>query len=86
LERAVRIAEVFSDLVRGDRPRPDIRITDRAGHHTIGARHIELQSALAEEYGQLYDYKIAELVEAFYQLPFHTLGFPEFKHGTSKMG
>jgi hypothetical protein len=86
LQRSIRIAEIFSDLVRGDRPRPAIRVSFEVGTHHIGATWIELQVPLAIKYGQLYDHKIAELVEAFYQLPFHTLGFPEFTHGTSEMG
>jgi hypothetical protein len=83
LERSIRIAEVFADLVRGDRPRPAIRVTDEVGTHRISATWIELQTHPAIKYGQLYDHKIAELIEAYYQLPFGHLGFPRFTHGTT---
>jgi hypothetical protein len=78
LQRSIRIAEVFADLVRDDRPRPEIRLTSAIGTHHIGATFIELQSASVIKYGQLYDHKIAELIEAFYQLPFGTLGLEPF--------
>ena len=83
LQRSIRIAEVFADLVRGDRPRPEIRVTTVAGTHRIGGDWIELQTPLIDQDSQLYDITIAMLIEAFYQLPFGTLGL---NHGTTQVG
>jgi hypothetical protein len=83
LQRSIRIAEVFADLVRGGRPRPEIRITHETGTHRIGGDWIELQLPHINQDSQLYDITVAMLIEAFYQLPFGTLGL---KDDTTQVG
>lgn len=83
IAQAIRFAEVLCDLVRGDKPRPDIRVWHgEAQVHRVGPNYIELQRVYLDVHGLDYNKQIASLVEAYYGLSLGTLGLgvPTLNH------